>query len=203
VLCFWTDSLPGIGLKKCVSRPHSCVRSPRKLTPSSSIENKSGNPRTPLNALISGPLVGGNWDAGDPAPRSVTLDWWHKVCPESDIQTIFSDELKDPVRDRAGDVIFRRMVDVIRDAPGRCVEVVSSPTDSYPQLYDLWMIGNERSVPLSELFINTSTSRLLGASPIVDSAIRRNEYLLLPQGPRVVQAPIDPYARMMAVHIRR
>jgi hypothetical protein len=142
-----------------VSRPHSCVCSLRKLTPSSSTENKYGNPHTPLNALISGPLVGGNWDAGDPAPRSVTLDWWHKVCPESDIQTIFTDELKDPVRELNGDVIFRRMVDVIRDAPGRCVEVVSSPTDNYPQLYDLWMIGNERSIPLSELFINTSTSR--------------------------------------------
>jgi hypothetical protein len=162
-----------------------------------------GRPHTPLNALISGPLVGGNWESGDPAPRSITLDWWYKVCPKADIQQIFTDELKDPVREAPGDVVFRRMVDVIRDAPGRCVEVIPSPKDNFPQLYDLWMIGNERSIPLSELFLNSSTSRLLGASPVVDSAVRMNEYLFLPQGPRQVHASIDPYARMMAVHIRR
>ena len=32
-------------------------------------------PRTPLNALISGPAAGGAWDLNDPAPRSISADF--------------------------------------------------------------------------------------------------------------------------------
>jgi hypothetical protein len=121
------------------------------------------------------------------------------------VQPLYTDELKAPVRDAPGDAVFAHMVAAIRDAPGRCVEVLPGPSksDGFPQLFDLWLLGGTRSVPLGEAFLNSSTSRLLATSPLVASAVARNEYLLLPRGARKVHAPIDPYARMMAVHIRR
>src|SRR5277367_2767587 len=51
-------------------------------------------PRTPLNALISGPIAGGPWDDGDPAPRSVSEDYFELVCPPEDRDIINTREVK-------------------------------------------------------------------------------------------------------------
>jgi hypothetical protein len=181
-------------------------------------------PTTPLNALLSGSMVGGPWEPGDNAPRSVHLDYWEKVCPPEERTIIMSNTLKDPVREAQGDVVFKHMVDQLKKEQGRCVEIQESPGDNFPQTFDLWLIGDPRGISMSKLFLNTATSRLFGTSPLVDSAlvflamfsllvvisyrflfisVLRNEYLILPKGPKNINAPTDPYERMMAVHIRR
>lgn len=166
--------------------------------------DKSGKrrPRTPLNALLSGPLVGGPWEAGDEAPRSVSVEYWEKACPRNERTVLMSSTLKNPVRDAEGEKVFKHMVNVIKNAQARCIEIAESPDDNFPQTFDLWLIGDPRGVSMSQLFLNTATSRLFGTSPLVESAVKRNEYLVLPRS-KNLDAPLDPYERMMAVHIRR
>jgi hypothetical protein len=112
-------------------------------------------------------------------------------------------DLKAPVSREPGGVIFRHMVKTLKELPARCAEVKGSEEDVYPQLYDLDLVGNSRGLTLSELFLHSPTSRLLGPSGIVSSALERNKWLFLPRGPRNIAAPSDPFKRMMAVHIRR
>ncbi|KII83763.1 hypothetical protein PLICRDRAFT_440474 [Plicaturopsis crispa FD-325 SS-3] len=169
-------------------------------------ESSPESPRTPLNALIAGPTAGGPWDADDDAPRSVSAAWFDHVCPRAARRIITTDSVKPALRDAQGDVIHAHWTKLLRDAPERCVEVVPGPSkdDDYPQVFDLWTISSLRILPLWDAFSKSPTSRLLATSPLVRSAVDRNEYLFHPRGPRpAFPAPHDPFARMMALHIRR
>jgi hypothetical protein len=76
--------------------------------------------------------------------------------------------------------------------------------DRYGQTFDLWLWGTTRVLPLWERFSKSPSSRLLRTSPLVNSAVDRNEYLFFPQGPRPPHpAVINPYERMLAMHVRR
>jgi hypothetical protein len=156
-----------------------------------------------LGALVSGPLVGGNWEAGDNTPRAITVPYWDKVCPQSERTIITSNDAKAPVRWHEGKEVFEHYVQLLKDTPGRCVEFTASSDDGFPQLFDLWLVGDPRSVSMGEIFLDSASSRLLGPSAVVNGAIDRNTYLMLPRGPRPPKASQDPFQRMMAVHIRR
>jgi len=163
-------------------------------------------PVTPANALTSGPAVGGSWEPGDPAPRSVNLNYFNKVCPPSERRIINTEDVKPEIRWDNGDVIFERWETLLRDAPERCIEIQSASRsiDNFPQVFDLFLWGSDRILPLWEGFKNSPVSRLLKTSPIVQSAVDRNEYLFLPRGPRSdVPVSNDPYDRMLAIHLRR
>jgi hypothetical protein len=164
---------------------------------------KWGWPHTPLNAILSGPLVGGPWEPNDPTPRSIHADFYDQFCPQADRTVFTSTELKAPVKDADGAAVFRHMVKTIKDAPTRCVDVIGGSDDKYPQTYDLWLVGNQRVISLDEIILDTATSRLLGPSPVVASAVERNMHLFLPRGPRNANASVGVFDRMMAVHIRR
>ena len=162
-------------------------------------------PRTPLNALIAGPTAGGPWDE-DESPRSVSEQWFDVVCPRSERRIINTRDVKPAVSNSPGDEVFAHWVKLLRDAPERCIEITAAhgSEDTYPQTFDLWLWGSSRVLPLWESFSKSPTSRLLATSPIVNSAIARNEYLFLPRGPRPPHpASRNPYERMMAMHIRR
>ena len=64
------------------------------------------------------------------------------------------------------------------------------------------LLGSSRLVALWPEFSTSPTSRLLATSPLVASAVKRNEHLFTLSGSRP-SARRDPYAKMMAVHIRR
>lgn len=173
----------------------------------------SWGPRTPLSALIAGPTVGGPWEGDDSAARSVAVEYWEQVCPPSERYYISRKTAMDGLGDKPdGGELFERMVGLVRDAPARCVEVGrigEEPT------FDVWLISGNRSLSLSERFLDTPSSRLLRASPLVQGAVIRNEYLFAPRSgasltdPEVrarrrgTAATPDIYERMMAVHIRR
>ncbi|KAJ3998831.1 hypothetical protein F5050DRAFT_1805612 [Lentinula boryana] len=144
-------------------------------------------PRTPLNALISGPAAGGPWDEGDEAPRAISERWYEVNSPGIDM--------------------LNHWAQVLRDAPERCIEIQGDDKhDMFPQVFDLWMWGSTRVLSLWEEFSRSPVSRLLQTSPVVKSAVDANEYLFYPRGSRLPLSnlgPRDPYDRMMAIHIRR
>jgi len=73
--------------------------------------------------------------------------------------------------------------------------------DNVPQVFDLYLVGSQRILSLWDRFVRSPVSRLTRASPIVESAVTRNEYIFLPRGPR--PASRNPYDRMLAMHVRR
>ncbi|KAF9489577.1 hypothetical protein BDN71DRAFT_1527746 [Pleurotus eryngii] len=163
-------------------------------------------PRTPLAALIAGPVAGGPWPEGDNAPRSISEPWFDVVCPQAERRIINTREVKGPVGDAMGSAVFQHWKDLLLNAPERCIEIIPADRseDGFPQTFDLWLWGSYRVLDLWESFSKSPVSTLLGSSPIVNSAVDRNEYLFLPRGPRPAH-PIspNPYDRMLAMHVRR
>ncbi|KAF5314758.1 hypothetical protein D9611_007178 [Ephemerocybe angulata] len=52
-------------------------------------------PRTPLGALIGGPITGAPWPPGDNStPRSIHESHWHIVCPKERVKQIWTHEVK-------------------------------------------------------------------------------------------------------------
>ena len=161
-------------------------------------------PHTPLNALISGPTVGGSWDPMDKAPRSISHVWYDTVCPESDRKIITTPEIKPAVANAEGTEVFAAWERVLKDTPERCVEIHHAGDDIFGQTFDLFLWTSPRLLSLWEDYKKSPVSRLLRASPLVQSAVYRNEYLFIPRGPRPpAPASTDPFDRMMALHLRR
>lgn len=164
-------------------------------------------PRTPLNAIISGPVAGGLWEAGDNTPRAISEKWFDVVCPVSQRRVINTRDIKTPqMREWMGNDIFQLWRNLLSEAPEHCIEIWPSEDneDDYPQTFDLWLWGSHRVLPLWDSFSKSPISRLLKSSPIVQSAVDRNEYIFHPQGPRPSHpASPNPFDRLLAMHIRR
>ncbi|KAJ7776783.1 hypothetical protein DFH07DRAFT_865639 [Mycena maculata] len=159
-------------------------------------------PTTPLNALVAGPLAGGPWSPGDPAPRSVSADWWDIVCPVAERFTLNTTSIKPFLGDLPGNEVLAAW----DTAAARCVEVIPPDfdVDPLPQTFDLWIWGSERVLSLWEGFRSSPASVLLGPSPVVEGALARNSYLWAPRARVHAGAKAyDPPARMLAVHVRR
>jgi hypothetical protein len=156
-------------------------------------------PRTPLTALIAGPAAGGPWDPHDPAPRSISADWFDIVCPVHERRIIHTRDVKPALADASGDTLFSHWATLLREAPERCIQIVPAPRteDNFPQTFDLYLWGSPRILSLWSSFSTSPTSRLLATSPLVESAVAQNEHLFLSS------YKYDPYSRMMAMHVRR
>jgi hypothetical protein len=160
-------------------------------------------PSTPLTALVGGPLVGGPWEEGDTTPRSVSQEYWERICPVGERDIIHTGDIKPSLEEADGLTVFWRWAEVIRNISGRCVEVwPDKEHDTYPQTFDLYLLGDHRIDTLWHTFKNSATSRLLDASGLVKSAIANNMHLF-PRFRNRFFASTDPSRRMMALHIRR
>ncbi|KAF8918347.1 hypothetical protein CPB85DRAFT_1430527 [Mucidula mucida] len=138
-------------------------------------------PHTPLNALMSGPSL--------EALGMSTIQ--HRVLYRLLGLTSYAPR-------------GATWADFLRTAPERCIDIVPSSDDGFPQIFDIWLWGNTRLLPLWDSFSSSPVSRLLAASPIVNAAVDRNEYLFLPRTPRpAVKAGASPYDRVLSLHIRR
>ncbi|KAJ6550104.1 hypothetical protein B0H19DRAFT_1211458 [Mycena capillaripes] len=161
-------------------------------------------PRTPLNAIVSGPVAGGPFESDDTAPRAVSEDWFDVVCPRNERRYINTRDVKPAVKEAPGVEVLAHWKTVLRDAPERCIEIVGAEEDSFSQTFDLGLWGSPRLLTLWEQFSQSPISRLLEASPIIRAAVDRNAYLFIPRGPRPPHpAPRDPFQRMLALHLRR
>ncbi|KAL1742710.1 hypothetical protein HDZ31DRAFT_75337 [Schizophyllum fasciatum] len=161
-------------------------------------------PHTPMNALIAGPAVGGEWDPDDPAPRAVSAAYWEEACPPAERRVISTREIKEAQGHHwdDGDVIFRAWRALLLDAPERCVEIVPEDRekDGHPQVFDLFLWGSARILPLAAEFLRSPVSRLHATSAPVAAAVARNAPLFRP---RARGGPHDSFARTLAMHIRR
>ncbi len=167
-------------------------------------EHRQWPPHTPLNALLSGPVAGGSWDWDDDTPRSITPAWFDIVCPPSQRRYLNSSDVKHGIEWSEGDVIFDNWATTLRDIPDRCLEILPSDDDRFPQVFDIWLWGNTRLLSIWDSFSKSPVSRLLHPSPVVKAAVERNEYLFLPRGPRPSKkAGHSTYDRVLAMHIRR
>lgn len=173
-----------------------------------------GAPRTPLNALISGPSAGGPWEEGDPAPRAVSEAYFETVCPKQERKVINTRDIKPSLRDADGIVIFQRWKALLTETKERCLEITAAPReeDPFPETFDISYWSTARSLPLWDAFVSSPVSRLLGTSTIVESAIRDNMGLfLLPSSQsssRNNQSYVDlkvknPLSSVFSIHVRR
>lgn len=159
-------------------------------------------PRTPLNALISGPSAGGPWEEGDKAPRSISEAWFDVVCPKNERRIIHTRDVKSEVNWADGKVIFEKWKRLLSDAPERCVEVVPAAPeeDPFPETFDIWFWSGERSISLWDEFKDSPVSRLLSTSPIIQSGIENNLHHFFPEGQSTDD---DPFHNVLSIHVRR
>ncbi|KAF5360421.1 hypothetical protein D9756_004976 [Leucocoprinus leucothites] len=178
----------------------------KEYYPWSRMNYRTWPPRTPLNALITGPTAGGPWDNDDDAPRSVSEEYFDIVCPKSERRIINTRDVKPSIMWESGKTIFSTWQKHLLEAPERCIEIqpADRSEDNFPQIFDLFLWGTNQILDMWEEFTDSPVSQLLETSPIVNSAIVRNEYLFVPRN-RVgsTGGPRNPYDRMLAIHIRR
>ncbi|KAJ7505077.1 hypothetical protein B0H11DRAFT_2221263 [Mycena galericulata] len=163
-----------------------------------------GTPRTPLNAIVSGPVAGGAFATEDPAPRAVSEAWFDVACPRAERRYIRAVDIKSAVAEAPGAEVFAHWRALLHDAPERCIEIFVSKGDPSPQTFDLRLWNTPRLLSLWDTFSQSPISRLLSASPIVHAAVEGNAGLLLPGGPPAGNlAPRDTFRGMLAMHLRR
>ncbi|KAJ7676554.1 hypothetical protein DFH06DRAFT_1428091 [Mycena polygramma] len=161
-------------------------------------------PRTPLNAILSGPIAGGPFEPGDPSPRAISELWFDVVCPPEERRYLNTRDVKPAVTGASGTEVLAHWQAVLRGAPERCIEVVPAEEDTLAQTFDLWLWGSSRLLSLWDSVVESPITRLVDASPIVRSAVEANAYLFLPPSPRPpYPAPSDPFQLMLALHVRR
>ncbi|KAJ7739236.1 hypothetical protein DFH07DRAFT_840276 [Mycena maculata] len=164
----------------------------------------SVDPRTPLNAIVSGPVAGGPFEPDDPAPRAISEAWFDVVCPLRERRYINTRDVKPAVAQAPGIEVLRHWQEVLSDAPERCIEIIGAEEDAFSQTFDLGLWGSPRLLTLWDSFSESPISRLLTASPIVNLAVERNSYLFLPRGQRpLYPARRDSFRRVLAMHLRR
>ncbi|KAJ7901532.1 hypothetical protein B0H13DRAFT_2335924 [Mycena leptocephala] len=81
-------------------------------------------PRTPLNAIVSGSVADGPFEADDPAPRAVSETWFDVVCPHHERRYINTRDVKPAVNQAPGIEVLNHWQTLLRDAPERCIEIV-------------------------------------------------------------------------------
>lgn len=161
------------------------------------------DPRTPLNALVSGPSSGGPWAEEDAAPRAVSEAWFDIVCPKHKRKIVNTRDVKPALQSADGKVIFetwRRLLDESRE---RCIEVIaaSPEEDAWPETFDIHFWSGHRSVSLWDRFKSAPVSRLLATSPTVESAIDTNAHLF--RAPRSQGPDEDVFQNVLSIHVRR
>lgn len=166
---------------------------------------QTSRPLTPLNALVAGPFAGAPWGPDDPTPRSVSEAYFDLVCPQNERRIINTRDVKPALRDADGLVIFETWRALLAAAPERCVEVQAPrpEEDAFPETFDLWFWSGPRSVSLWPAFTAAPVSRLLRTSRVVAGAVAANARLFTPARPLVRAATADPFARVLAIHVRR
>ncbi|KAJ3552772.1 hypothetical protein NP233_g12796 [Leucocoprinus birnbaumii] len=154
-----------------------------------------------------GPTAGGPWGEGDKAPRSVSEEYFNRVCPKSKRRIINTRDIRPDAEANldSGKVVFDRWVDLLLNAPERCIEIQSPSVqhDDHWQVFGMFMWASDRILDLWEEFRDSPVSQLLETSPVVNAAVARNEYLFIPRKRGSTAKSHRPYDRMMAIHIRR
>ncbi|KAI0794616.1 hypothetical protein C8Q74DRAFT_1445936 [Fomes fomentarius] len=171
--------------------------------------------KIPLSAIIRGPLVGGEWPAGDKSPLSVKVEYFNHICPRK-VGLHFEDINGDQGRPTKAHEVTERWTKRLKSLDDPCVESV------YEMMYvynHQWIFGVRGS--LDELWPEFSRSPILSSfaySPLVELGFDTNRDLFLPSSltpspPYLSSLPPPPaltnaerYAPipgLMVLHVRR
>lgn len=84
--------------------------------------------RVPLTAYLDCPTTGTPWPPGDPTPRSVSLEWWNNVCPESERlhinTTMVNEALGIDVATDEAKMIIKKWSQYLRKVEHGCVNLL-------------------------------------------------------------------------------
>ena len=88
--------------------------------------------------MSAGPLIGGEFEPGDDAPRAVSKNYFYEVCPESERTTIYTHEVNNETIRFSNDIgaayMFDRWVEKLNSVESRCVQTT---LESYG-LFEMW-----------------------------------------------------------------
>ncbi|KAI0360624.1 hypothetical protein OH77DRAFT_704927 [Trametes cingulata] len=162
--------------------------------------------RIPLTALIRGPIVGGEFPAGDHAPRAVVPEYFYEVCRNSTV--IGSYAVNGPLVDPTAETLIQTWTE--RMAPHRCVEVEFSP----PEVFDEHLFGDaSRLLDIWPHFSKSPIVQNFSWSTLVELAFDTNRHIFSPESPLdppLSSVPVSkglarytPIPGLLALHIRR
>ncbi|KAH7924135.1 hypothetical protein BV22DRAFT_1013901 [Leucogyrophana mollusca] len=130
--------------------------------------------RIPLSAIISGPIIGSPFEPGDDAPRSVSKEYFKKVCPNPTIidSAIINENLRtDP--NVPALAIFEKWVEKLNSLDDQCVEIQRG---TY-QLFEIWVFGSRRILSLWPLLSKSPILRKFSWSPLILNTFADNGHL--------------------------
>ncbi|EGN95083.1 hypothetical protein SERLA73DRAFT_187372 [Serpula lacrymans var. lacrymans S7.3] len=180
--------------------------------------------RIPLSAMISGPIIGATSPPGDDVPRSVSREYFKKVCPNPTIidSAVINEELRTNSNVPAS-YIFDKWVEKLNSIDDPCVEIQRG---SY-QLFEIWIFGSRRILSLWPTLSKSPMLLQFSWSPLILNAFTENEHLIsskpsssrfpyftetyptLPPPethdltPLLTPPHIDPIRGLLVLHIRR
>ncbi|KAN0088727.1 hypothetical protein V8E55_005784 [Tylopilus felleus] len=166
--------------------------------------------RIPLSALSGGPVVGGPWPPGDQTPRSVSREFFHKVCPNPTVlsTSIINTEDMRWNDDIPASYIFEKWVEKINSMDDPCLML----DPNSPPIFEYWIYGNKKRLLSIWPYLSASPSTThWDWSPLVYDAFRRNRHLFEPTKATFLGGLFDsdgddtssPVPGLLAIHVRR
>ncbi|KAH7885775.1 hypothetical protein F5I97DRAFT_1875293 [Phlebopus sp. FC_14] len=165
--------------------------------------------RTPLSALLSGPMVGGPMPPGDDTPRAVSKDFFYKACPNPTVlhvPDINTDEMRHS-DDIPASYVFEKWVEKINSVEDPCLMI--DPSNN--QIFEYWFFGQKnRMLSIWPYLSKSPVTTHWGWSPLIHDAYYRNRHLFRSKTiwefigiGTSREDPISPIPGLLALHIRR
>ncbi|KAI8999008.1 hypothetical protein BD414DRAFT_406900 [Trametes punicea] len=165
--------------------------------------------RVPLSALIRGPIVGGPWPEGDPAPLAVSEEYWYHACGDRR-RVIPRKEVHDHLPSWFASDITKGWLDKLSTVPDQCAE---ADADGGPP-YD-WVAFGEKD-GMRELWPDFARSPIMthfGWSALVELGFDNNREVFSPTAtlePPLTSVPFTTSAErytelpgLLVLHLRR
>ncbi|GLB39445.1 putative GDP-fucose protein O-fucosyltransferase [Lyophyllum shimeji] len=147
--------------------------------------------RMPMNAFISGPSAGGPMSA----PRAVSAEFWHSVCPRSKTKVISSADQPDNVE---GVVLLDWWIARLESLADMCIEIDSEKKT----IFDFMLFGDTRVLSLWPGLSKSPIYADFEWSSLVQSAVNANLPVIHPAAVKA-GAPHSTLPGLVAVHLRR
>src|SRR5437867_3853255 len=81
----------------------------------------------PLTTFLGGPTAGGSWGEGETAPRSVSREWFERLCPERERLVLNGTEEAIRMGFVQGvtttDIVMEKWAERLRTIEHRCVQI--------------------------------------------------------------------------------
>ncbi|KAG8925484.1 hypothetical protein FRC02_009624 [Tulasnella sp. 418] len=127
--------------------------------------------RIPLRAFISGPTAGGQFSAADHSPRSVSVQWWEKICPPErrTVLDVAEEHTRWGIDENSqGKTIMEHWSKKLLHMNDPCVEVIG------PVIYDFPLIASPRILSIWPSLSSSPILTRFSWSTLVKSAVYRN-----------------------------